>query len=101
METAIWIICGLAAGALGYLATGAVLRRWPSWQIPVLLAIVAVQLALIFFVDIEPPQETSTLRSGNIVLAPWLANLAWMARASLSGGYLAGVGVRFGSAVSK
>lgn len=94
MDTALWIACGLAAAAAGYVS---LYRQTPCrprrWRVALPVAIGIAQLVLIFCVDIEPPQGATTLRSGNAPLSFWPATLFFMLHMGLFGAFLAALGL--------
>lgn len=93
MDTALWIACGLAAAAAGYFSLYRQAPRWPRrGRVALPLAIGVAQLLLIFCVDIEPPQGTTALRSGNVALSFWPATLLFMLHMGLLGAFLAALG---------
>lgn len=94
MDTALWIVCGLAAAALGYLGVGRLVRAWTRQRcIALAWFFFLAGIIRIFCVDIGPPQGTTTLRIfGDLPLTFWPATLMFMLHMGLIGGMLQATG---------
>lgn len=89
MQTVIWIAAGILAVILGFWLVRLAVRRWPQQRIVLMVALALALMIEIFVLDIEPPQEISTVRANAEALSFPIATLFWMLHGLLFGGVIA------------
>ena len=90
MDVIVWLVCTIAAGARRSRPARRLALHRPRLRTALITLTFLSGFVIIWFIDTEPPHETTTLWDGT-VLPYSLAVLAWAVRAALFGGFFGAI----------